>query len=87
MAVPFLEQRGIAIAYLKAHREELRALAQTPGVDTFILGFQYDIDFDDNIAGFCLGPSPRLMWHCLDVGCVPTYYVNIVREGDPALDD
>jgi hypothetical protein len=60
-AVPFLEQEGIAIEYLKAHRDELRALAAFSGVETFILGLQYNIELDETLTGFCMGPSASLM--------------------------
>lgn len=79
LTVPFLEQERIAVAYLEAHRDELRALAQFPGADTFILGLQYRMALESNVIGFCLGPSAQLMWHCLDVGCEPTYYVILDR--------
>src|SRR5262249_49464062 len=68
LVVPFPEQEQIAIAYLKAHRDELRALAQFPGVETFILGLQYVCELDESIVGFCMGPSAILMWHALDIG-------------------
>lgn len=80
LTVPFLEQESIAVAYLQDHRDELRALSRLQGVDTFILGLQYHGEFDNNTFGFCLGPSLRLMWHCLEVGCEPTYYVSIDRR-------
>jgi hypothetical protein len=86
LPVPFLKQEGIAIAYLKAHRDELWALARFPGVDTFILGLQYRTVFESNVIGFCLGPSAQLMWHCLDVGCEPTYHVNLDRLPEPEVE-
>jgi hypothetical protein len=85
--LPFLEQEGIAVAYLKAHRDELRALARFPGVDTFILGLQYPKALESNVIGFCLGPSAQLMWHCLDVGCEPVYYVTLDRLPEPEIED
>ncbi len=78
--VPFLNQEGIAIDYIKAHRDELRELANFPGVETFILGLQYHIESDESLIAFCMGPSPLLMWHCLDVGVSPTYYVTLARH-------
>ena len=74
-AVPFQKQEDIAISFIKAHRDELRALAQFPGVDTFILGFRYVCKRNDSSLGFCIGPSSRLMWHALDIGFRPNYYV------------
>jgi len=87
LTVPYLKQEGIAVTYLKAHRDELRALGQFPGVDTFILGLQYRTSFESNVIGFCLGPSAQLMWHCLDVGCEPTYYVTLDRLPEPEVED
>jgi hypothetical protein len=78
--VPLPEQEEIAIGYLKAHTDELRALARFPGVDTFILGLQYHIELDDGIVGFCMGPCALLMWHALNVGVTPTYYVTLDRD-------
>jgi hypothetical protein len=91
-AVPFLDQERIAIGYLESHRDELRALANFPGVEWFILGLQYHIEIDPGTLGFCMGPSARLMWHALDIGVRPTYYVSLERcpawEGeDDTADD
>jgi hypothetical protein len=79
LIVPLLEQERLAVSYLKSHRDELRALARLPGIDTFILCLQYRTAFGSNVSEFCLSPSARLMWHCLDVGCRPTYYVALAR--------
>jgi hypothetical protein len=87
LTVPFLDQEGIAVAYLKAQRDELRALAQSPGADTFILGLQYRTAFECNVIGFSLGPSAWLMWHCLDVGVRPVYYVSLDRLPEPETED
>lgn len=78
--VPFLEQEEIAIAYLKAHRNELVVLAQFAGVETFNLGLQYVCELTKNTLGFCIGPSDLLMAHALDVGVSPTYYVTLDRR-------
>jgi hypothetical protein len=78
--VPFLDQEDIAVTYLKAHRDELRGLANFPCVDTFILGLQYICKVkDDSAFGFCIRPSPQLMWHALDTGVWPHYYVEFDR--------
>lgn len=74
--VPFYEQEDIALAYLKAHRDELRMLSQYRGVDTFILGLQYICKLHEGLLGLCAGPSSELMWHALDVGVRPNYYVS-----------
>ncbi|MBA3315808.1 MAG: hypothetical protein M3552_06575 [Planctomycetota bacterium] len=83
LTVPFLEQEAIAVAYLKAHQDELRALVKAPGADTVILGLQYRTAFERNVIGFSLGPSASLMWHCLNVGVRPVYYVTLDRPSKP----
>jgi hypothetical protein len=80
LKVPFLQQEGIAIAYLKAHRDELRALGRFPGADTFILGLQYHMELKENVIGFSLGPSATLMRYCLEIGVRPVYYVALDRR-------
>ena len=82
------EQERIAIDYLTANREALRALAREPGVTTFILGLQYQIELEEGTIGFCMGPSARLMKLALDIGIAPTYYVTIDRwkEWEAKLD-
>lgn len=87
LTVPFLEQEGIAVAYLKAHRDELRALARFPGMERFVLGLQYYTELKGNVIGFCLGPSAWLMWHCLDIGVEPTYYVTLDRRREWEAED
>jgi|GEM_PF-5436835 len=77
--LPIFEQEQIAIEYLSANRDALKALAQHPHVTTFNLGLQYHIVLDATIVGFCMGPSAQLMWHCLDIGITPTYYVTLDR--------
>jgi hypothetical protein len=66
------DQEEIAVAYLKAHRDELRALGQSPGVEAFILGLVYVCPLD--ATGLALGPSLTLMRHVLDIGISPRYY-------------
>ena len=83
--VPTSEQERIAIEYLAASREALKALARHPQVTTFILGLQYHIVLGVDTLGFCMGPSARLMWHCLDIGISPTYYVTLDREREWAM--
>ena len=72
---------------LSANREALKALSQYPGVTTFVLGLQYHIVLDESTAGFCVGLSSLLMWHALDIGIEPTFYVTLDRrrrwESDP----
>jgi hypothetical protein len=78
--IPLFEQQKIAIEYLSANREALQALAAYPGVTAFILGLQYYIQLDPSTVGLCMGPSPWLMWHCLDIGVWPTFYVSLDRR-------
>jgi hypothetical protein len=84
--VPIFEQEQIAIEFLSANREALKALATYPGVTTFILGLQYHIKLEEGTIGFCVGPSSQLMSHALDVGIAPIYYVTLDKphegEGD-----
>jgi hypothetical protein len=87
LTVPFLEQEAIAVAYLKAHRDELRVLAHAPGADTFVLKLQYRLALETDVFGFSLGPSEWLMWHCLDVGVRPIYYVTLDRPPEPETED
>src|SRR4051812_2957824 len=45
------EQEKIAIEYLSANREALRALAGWPGVTTFVLGLHYRIELGPSTVG------------------------------------
>jgi len=80
--MPLSEQQRIAVEYLSANRDPLRELANFPGVTTFTLGLQYNVELKEGLRGFCIGPSPSLMWHCLDVGVHPTFYVVLKRPGE-----
>jgi hypothetical protein len=86
LSLRFDDQEKIAIAYLKANRDELRALAKFKGTETFILGFQYVCKLAEPHVGFCLSPSSELMWHALDTGIRPVFYVTLDRlqEDSPA---
>ena len=77
LVVPLTEQEEIALAYLKAHRDELRALSERPGIEATTIAFQYPFDPSGGVFGVCLGPSGSLMWHALDCGFTPLYYVTI----------
>lgn len=83
--IPILEQERIAIQYLTANREALKALAREPGVTTFILGLQYQIQLEEGIVGFSLGPPAALMRVALDIGIAPTYYVVIDRSEERSI--
>src|SRR5579863_10155106 len=56
-ALPLAQQEKMAIAYLETHREELRALAQFPGVEALNLGLVYRCSLE--ATGFCVGPSRK----------------------------
>lgn len=86
-ALSILEQEQIAIQYLTANREALRQLAQAPGVTTFILGLQYQIQLEEGLAGFTVGPPAPLMRLALEIGLAPTYYVVIDRPNEQQVDD
>jgi hypothetical protein len=78
------EQEKIAIDYMREHREELRLLATFPGVEALNLGLVYRVT--PNVTGCCLGPSRALMFHALDSGVRPNYYVTILGRGGPDLE-
>lgn len=77
--VSLYDQETIAIAYLSANSDALKALGQFPGVTTFILGLQYNIALGASTLGFCMGPSAELMWHVLDIGIDLNFYVVLDR--------
>jgi hypothetical protein len=68
--IPLCEQEKIAIEYLSTNQNALKELANYPGVTSFILGLQYQIDLDESVVGFCMGPSKLLM----------KYYKNITQS-------
>ena len=70
-----VEQEDLAMAYLKAHQQELRDLRCFPGVDTLILGLVYICPVE--ATGIAVTPSPQLMRQADDLGIVPTYYITI----------
>jgi len=73
------DQESMAITYLKAHRDELRAIAEFPGVDAFILGLAYIAKLEDHIFGAALHWSRELMLAALDTGITPVHYVTYDR--------
>ena len=77
-ALPLPQQEKIAIAYLETHREELRALTKSPGLESLNLGLVYRLPLD--ATGICVGPSGKLMWHALDAGVIPLYYGTLERR-------
>lgn len=79
------EQEATAIAFLKEHREELRTLAQFPGVERFELGLRYFSIADPSLIMFCVQASSQLMWHLLDTGCSVMWLITLDRN-DPEDD-
>jgi hypothetical protein len=78
--IPIHEQDRIAVEFLSVNRDLLNELAKFPGVDNFILGLHYQIELDPGTIGFCLSPSAQLMWHALEIGIEPTFYVVLDRR-------
>jgi len=73
----------MAVEFLSAHCDALRALAKFPGVETFIVGLQLNIEVTAGLLGFPISPSAQRMWHALHIGISPTFYVVLNRPGDP----
>jgi hypothetical protein len=82
-AIRLRDQENIAIAYLRAHRDELRAVAAFPGVDAFILGLVYIAKLEEGATGVALDWPPELMQSALDVGITPIHYVTYDRPSKP----
>jgi hypothetical protein len=86
------EQEEIAVAFIAANRDGLRALGEFPGADHYILMFHYEAEFDrdrESIGG-TVWASRRLMWHALDIGCHVDFALTLRRVGgedEPAVDD
>jgi hypothetical protein len=82
-AIGLRDQEHMAIMYLKAHRDELRAIAEFPGVDAFILGLVYIAKLEGSISGVALDWSRELMLRALDTGITPIHYVTYDRPSKP----
>src|SRR5262245_35148768 len=67
-AIGLRDQEHMAIVYLKAHRDELRAIAEFPGVDAFTLGLVYIAELDGWVSGVALDWPRELMLLALDIG-------------------
>lgn len=80
--MPLPEQERIALDFIRANRDGLRALGQFPGIETFILMFHDETVLEDDTVGVCVGPSKLLMWHALDVGVRLDYTVIVRRPSD-----
>jgi hypothetical protein len=83
-ATKLRDQENIAITYLRAHRDELRAIAAFPGVDAFILGLVYIAKLNEADTGVALDWPPELMQSALDVGVTPVHYITYDRPSKPA---
>jgi hypothetical protein len=59
-----IDQEDAAVTYLNTHKEELKALACFPGVNTFILGLVWICTPEQSV--FSVGPSVELMQLALD---------------------
>lgn len=82
-AINLRDQENIAITYLRAHRDELRAIAAFPGLDAFILGLVYIAKLEEGVTGVALDWPSELMRSALDVGVRPIHYVTYERPGKP----
>ena len=78
--VPLPEQEEIAIEYLKAHTDELRSWRGFQKSIPSYSAFNTTSKLDDGLLGFCMGPCALLMWHALNIGVTPTYYVTFDRD-------
>ncbi len=65
------DQEQMAVTYLKSHRDELRAIAELPGVDAFILGLVYIAKLNDSDTGVALDWPRDLMLAAIDIGITP----------------
>lgn len=72
-ALRLRDQETIAITYLRAHRDQLRAIASFPGVEAFILGLVYIAKLEEGVTGVALDWPPELMQSALDVGIAPIH--------------
>src|SRR5438477_4802728 len=77
------DQEQIAITYLKRHRNELRAIAEFPGVDAFILGLVYIAKLEAGVSGVALDWPRGLMMAALDVGITPIHYITYDLPSKP----
>lgn len=77
------EQEEIACDYLYKHLDELHALAEYPGADTFILGFHYVLEVYSNSVAYCVGPSRELTLFAASARVSLTYYLVVERRRGP----
>ena len=64
--------------FLEAHKDVLRELSETPGVDRLSLGVHRKVE--RSACLFHVSPPPRLMYFALEAGVQPEFYVQ--RVGD-----
>lgn len=74
------DQDAVAFEFIEANLAALGHLQQFPGVETFILGISWPIEITEDLAGFCVSFSPRLLALAARVGIEPTAYVELRRE-------
>jgi hypothetical protein len=77
--IPFRQQESLAAEFLASNREALLTLAQAQGTQHRILGLQLRIELSPTVSGFAVSISPKLSRLALDLGFVPTVYVDLVR--------
>ncbi len=82
-AIGLLDQQQMAVTYLKAHRNELRAVAELPGVDAFILGLVYIAKLDGSATGAALDWPRDLMLAAIDIGITPIHCVTYDPRSEP----
>lgn len=80
-SILYPDQEQIALAFIAAHRDALKALGEFPGVDHFILMFHYEREFEGEMTGGNVGASRQLMWHALDIGCRISFTFILRRSG------
>lgn len=69
-----------AFEFLRDNQHQLLTLGQFEGVDTFILGVQFNIQLEENTVGFTVDFPARLMEQALKVGVNLVAYVSLIRE-------
>ena len=74
-AMRLVDQENAALIYLKAHRNDLRAIAGFSGIEGFILGLVYIAKLGGGVTGVALDWDRELMVAALDVGITPIHYV------------
>lgn len=77
------DQEDMAISYLNAHRDELRAIAEFPGVDAFILGLAYIAKLEPSVSGVALDWPRELMLPAVDIGIRPVHYITYDQPSKP----